>query len=398
MDYSDFFSADTHSFVPSPARELFKKVDLTRIYSLANGQPDPATFPLDEFSGAMDAAVRKYGAKAFLYGGTQGVPELREAVAQRCSMPVGRVQITTSSQQGIDVCSRVFLDPGDVVITSNPTYLGAIQSFKSYRAEIVGVSHEADLVEFEKAYDSAVSEVLARGKKVKFLYMISDFQNPSGESLTEAERRVLISLAEKYNFLIVEDAPYRELRYDGEEVPAMYSMAPDRVLYLGSFSKIMCPGLRLGWIIANPDLLHQIYVCKQSLDLCPPVFNQYVVAEHLSSGHLDARLKETVAVYRRKRDLVLAALEKYMPEGISWTRPSGGMFIFMTLPDGFDTTAFSDTALSKGVAYIPGKMFFTDSRGANTMRLNFSFMEESKLEKGVEILAGAIRDEMVKLL
>lgn len=393
--YGKFFSKDTTSFMRSPVREIFKRVDLGSIYSFAGGYPSADTFPLEDIRRATDIVIQKYGAKAFQYGATQGVPEFRQVLSERYGVPLERIQVTTSSQQGIDVCTRVLVDPGDVILTSNPSYLGALQSFCSYRAEVVGVSHEPTLDAFRKAYVEAIEAVRAAGKKLKFLYMIPDFQNPSGETLSLEERLVLVELAEKYDFLIVEDSPYRELRYEGSDVPTIYSLSPDRVLHLGSFSKILAPGFRIGWILGAPELLDMIYVCKQSLDLCPPIFDQYLAAELMGSGLLDANLVKSIALYKSKRDLLLSLLEEYMPEGVSWTHPEGGLFLFLTLPEGFDTIAFYDKALDAGVAYVAGSFFHVDrSMARNTMRMNFSFMTHQKITEGVKLLAGLIKSEL----
>lgn len=390
----NLFSKDTESFFRSPVRDIFKKVDLNSIYSFAGGYPSAETFPLEEIRQTMSEVIDKYGGKAFQYGATQGVPELREAVAARYSVPMDRVQITSSSQQGIDVCTRVLVDPGDVVLTSNPSYLGAIQSFCSYRADIRGVAHVADLAGFRKAYEDVIAAVKSEGKKIKFLYMIPDFQNPSGETLTLEERRMLVTLAQENDFLIVEDSPYRELRYEGEHVPTMYSLDPDRVIHLGSFSKIFAPGFRLGWAIAHPDILDKIYVCKQSLDLCPPIFDQYVAAEFLSNGRLDANLLKSIELYKGKRDLMLSLLEEHMPIEVRWTRPEGGLFLFLTLPEGFDSVAFYEKALAAGVAYVAGEFFHPDRSGKNTMRLNFSFMSHERISEGIRLMAELLHSEI----
>ena len=372
MKYDKFFSDDVPSFMRSPVREIFKKVDLASIYSFAGGYPDAATFPVDDIRRISAEVLEKYGAKALQYGATQGVPELRAVIAKRYGVPVENVQITTSSQQGIDVCTRVLVNPGDVVLTSAPTYLGAVQSFKSYRADI----RTLDTFDFSKP--------------VKFCYVIPDFQNPSGETMTLEERKQLVALAREHDFLIVEDSPYRELRYSGEPVPTIYSLAPERTLFLGSFSKVFAPGFRLGWILGPVELLDQIYVCKQALDLCPPVFDQYIAAEFMGSGALDANLRKSIELYRAKRDKMLALLEKYMPEGVTWTHPEGGLFLFLTLPEGFDTVALYDRALAAGVAYVAGSFFYPDGSHRNTMRINFSFLDASRMEAGVKLLAEVI--------
>ena len=376
-DYSAFFSGDVPSFLRSPVRDIFAKVDLSAICSFAGGYPAAVTFPTEAIKRLSCGVLDKYGPKALQYGATQGVPELRQAIADRYGVPVSRVQITTSSQQGIDVCSRVMLDPGDIVLAKNPVYLGALQSFRSYRAEVRPIA--------TSSIPAAASSLRA-----KFIYVIPDFNNPSGETMTLSEREELVSFARENDLLIVEDSPSRELRYSGEAVPTLYSMAPERTLHLGSFSKILAPGFRLGWIIGPEALLEKIYICKQALDLCPPVFDQYIAAEYISSGELDRNLVKTIAEYRRRRDRMLGLLERYMPEGTSWTRPEGGLFLFLTLPEGIDTVALYDKALSAGVAYVAGSFFYTDGSHRNTMRLNFSFIDEEKMEPGIRLLADLI--------
>lgn len=387
MDYQKLFSADTHSFFRSPVREIFKRVDLNAIYSFAGGYPSSDTFPLEVFSEVMQKVIKKYGAKAFQYGATQGVTELREALSRRYGVELPKVQITSSSQQGIDVSTRVLVDPGDVVLSSNPSYLGALQSFRSYRADIVGVASTPVAAEYRRRWEEAIADCLDKGKKIKFLYIIPDFQNPSGETLPLSHREILAELARRHGFLIIEDSPYRELRYEGASVPTIYSLAPDVTLHLGSFSKVMAPGFRLGWMFGPEEVLDMVYVCKQSLDLCPPVFDQYVAAEFLESGLLDANLAKSINLYRSKRDLLLGLLAQHMPKGVSWTHPEGGLFLFLTLPEGFDAVKFYDTALDAGVAYVAGEFFHTDGSGKNTMRMNFSFMTPEKITAGVKLLA-----------
>lgn len=383
MDYTKFFSDDVPSFMRSPVREIFRKVDLSAIYSFAGGYPDAATFPLEDIDRLSSEVIAKYGAKAFQYGATQGVPELRDVISKRYGVPVERIQVTTSSQQGIDVCARVFLNPGDVVLTTNPAYLGALQSFKAYRAEV------RELPDF--------SGKAAPGGKAKFIYIVPDFCNPSGITMSLEERQALVDYARHEDLLIVEDSPYRELRYSGSDIPTIYSMAPERTLHLGSFSKIFAPGFRLGWIIAEPALLEQIYICKQALDLCPPIFDQYLAAEFMGSGALDRNLARSIALYRDKRDYMLSLLQKYMPDGVSWTHPDGGLFLWVTLPEDIDTVAMYDSALAAGVAYVAGSFFYIDGSHRNTMRLNFSYLARERMEAGVKLLASEIRKETDKI-
>ena len=381
IDYDRLFSKDTENFMRSPVRDIFRKVDLSAICSFAGGYPDAATFPLDDIRELCALVLDRYGAKAVQYGATQGVTELRQAISERYGVPVGNIQITTSSQQGIDVCTRILTDPGDVILTTSPTYLGALQSFKSYRAEIV------PLQGFGEDGCGVAPEVLGRAK---FCYVIPDFQNPGGTTMSLAERRQLVALSEKFGFVIVEDAPYRELRYSGEAVPTIWSLAPERTLHLGTFSKIFAPGFRLGWIFGPEELLDKIYVCKQSLDLCPPILDQYIAAEFMRSGRLDLNLKKSLELYRGKRDLMLSLLREYMPEGVRWTHPEGGLFLFLTLPERLDTVAMYDRALAAGVAYVAGSFFYPDGSHRNTMRLNFSFLDSSRMEEGIKLLADVI--------
>ena len=385
MRYDKLFSADVPAFMRSPVREIFRKVDLSAICSFAGGYPAAVTFPVDEIRDLPARVLEKYGTKALQYGATQGVPELREAIASRYGVPVSRVQVTTSSQQGIDVCTRIFIDPGDIILTTEPTYLGALQSFKAYRADVRPISS------VRKAPRIGTVDAPEPKPRYKFIYVIPDFNNPSGETMTLRQREEIVALARELDVIIVEDSPYRELRYSGEEVPSIYSLAPERTLHLGSFSKIFAPGFRLGWIIGPEEVLEQIYICKQALDLCPPVLDQYMAAEFLSSGALDANLVKTKAEYRRRRDLMVSLLEKYMPSGVTWTYPEGGLFLFLTLPEGIDTIALYDEALTRGVAYVAGSFFYLDGSHRNTMRLNFSFVAEEKMEPGVKLLGEIIK-------
>ncbi len=385
MNYDRLFSEDVFSFMSSPVREIFKRVNLSEIYSFAGGYPNASTFPLEEIKRLGAEVIDKYGALCLQYGATQGVTQLREALSRRYKVDMNNIQITTSSQQGIDVCARILVNPGDVVLCTNPTYLGAIQSFKSYRAEILS------LLSFDEEACGLCAEQLSRAK---FCYVIPDFQNPSGETMSLEERKSLVRLSEKYGFVIVEDSPYRELRYSGEEVPTIYSLAPERTLHLGSFSKIFAPGFRLGWIFGPEELLGQIYICKQALDLCPPILDQYIAAEYIGSGELDRTLPKSIAYYRDKRDYMLELLGKYMPEGVSWTRPEGGLFLFLTLPEVLDTVAMYEEALASEVAYVAGCFFYTDGSHRNTMRLNFSFLDKSRMEEGIRRLATVIKNRI----
>ena len=376
MDYSRFFSDDVPSFLASPVREIFRKVDLSAICSFAGGYPAADTFPVAQLPALTANVLEKYGTKALQYGATQGVPELRSALAKRYGVPVSQVQITTSSQQGIDVCTRILVNPGDIVLADNPVYLGALQSFLAYRAKVMSVAEYLALDDAEKP---------------KFLYVIPDFNNPTGVTLSLEERMELVRVARELDILIVEDSPYREVRYEGEPLPTIQSLAPERTIFLGSFSKIFAPGFRLGWMIGPEAVLEKVYLCKQCLDLCPPTPDQYITLEFLTSGALDENLRHTVDLYRRRRDRMVALLEQYMPEGVSWTYPSGGLFLWLTLPESIDSVALYDEALARGVAYVAGSFFYTDGSHRNTMRLNYTFIDEAKMEPGIRLLGELLR-------
>ncbi|MBR4826749.1 MAG: PLP-dependent aminotransferase family protein [Bacteroidales bacterium] len=429
MDYKKFFSDDVPSFMKSPIRDIFRVVDLSSIYSFAGGYPDASTFPIEDIKRLSASVLDKYGTKPLQYSATQGIIELREALSKRYGVPVDNILVTTSSQQGIDVCTRVLCNPGDNILAFAPVYLGALQSFKSYRANVVTlpcvealgaaaepedtlrrtcrprpgrggtasavgskeVGNFCDPAKISDSFDSVGGYLPAGAAAPKFCYVIPDFQNPSGETMTLHEREELVRMAREMDFIIVEDSPYRELRYSGEPVPTIYSLAPERTLHLGSFSKIFAPGFRLGWIFGPEEILEQIYICKQSLDLCPPVYPQYMAAEFMSSGALDVNLRKSIELYRTKRDYMFSLLEKYMPEGVSWTRPDGGLFLFLTLPEHIDTVALYDRALAAGVAYVAGSFFYPDGSHRNTMRVNFSYLDKARMEPGIKLLSDLIR-------
>lgn len=388
MNYSKLFSADTKGFLSSPVRDIFNKVDLSSIYSLAGGYPESSTFPLRSIPSMCEKVIERYGAKTLQYGPTRGVMELREVISTRYGVAVENIHITTSSQQGIDMCNRIMLDPGDIVLTFNPCFLGALQSFSSYRAKVLALSGLENYSESDKTIICGLKEEDLQ--KAKLCYVIPDFQNPSGVTMSLELRQKLCKLAKRFGFIIVEDSPYRDLRYSGQSIETIYELAPEQTLHLCSFSKIFAPGFRLGWMFGPEEILEQIYRCKQSLDLCPPVLDQYLAAEWMESGALDIAIAKSIELYKSKRDLLISLLEQYMPDGVSWTHPDGGLFLFLTLPSHIDTVKLYDSALNAGVAYVAGSFFYTDGSHANTMRLCFSYLEAEKMEAGVKILSDVI--------
>jgi 2-aminoadipate transaminase len=390
MFYDKLYSENALNMRKSPIRELLRTADMNKLISFAGGYPNPATFPIEYLKEIMRDVMDNEGTSVLQYAASEGNIKLRKILAERyiregLDITYENIIITTSSQQAIDLTTKVLINPGDIVLCGLPSYLGALQSFWSYQADIVGVRDFSDM-------EKVIEDVIAKGKKPKFIYTVPDFQNPSGETLSLKQRRGLIFLARKYDLLIIEDSPYREIRYEGDHIPMLYSMDNEHVLLFGTFSKTFAPGFRIGYIIGPLEVVRKIAVAKQSSDLCSPVFDQAVVAEYMARGLFDSNLKKTTQLYKEKRDFILECFEKYMPEYISWTKPDGGIFLFVTLPERCDASELFDITLKQNVAFVAGGLFHCDGSGKNTMRINFSFVSKEKTEEGVQILSKAIRD------
>lgn len=388
MDINQFLSANAKNMKPSPIRELLSMVNKPGMISFAGGFPNPLSFPIPEIKEIMNEVLDEQGAQALQYGGTDGNRQLREEIAKRYTIQgmdidADNIIITTASQQAIDLTARVFLDAGDTVVVGLPSYLGALQAFNSVRANIVGAEKDEEL-------EAIVRAMCMSGKKPKFIYAIPDFQNPSGLTMNLEQRKYLVHIARKYDLLIVEDSPYREIRFEGEHQPLIATMAPERTIVLGTFSKTFVPGFRLGWVIAPKEIVYRYNLAKQSADLCSPIFDQCVAAKYLQKGYFEKNLVKTIEMYRHKRDFMLECLAKYMPEKVEWTKPDGGLFLFMKLPEGYDTTELFKMAIEQKVAFVIGEAFHCDNSGKNTMRLNFSFMDDANIEEGIKRLAAAI--------
>ena len=315
MDITPLLSQNALSMRRSQIRDLLSVATRPEIISFAGGFPNPATFPMEDLKVIMQEVLDSEGYAALQYGSTDGVLSLRKEISklykreEGLDVPVENILITTASQQALDLISRIFINPGDVVVCGLPSYLGALQAFWSYQGNPYGLRHNRGL-------DEACNVLCATGKKPKFLYSIPDFQNPSGETMTLEERQYAVGVAQKYDLLIVEDTPYKNIRFSGESLPSMYSMDPERVIMLGTFSKTFVPGFRLGWIVAQPQILDRLIVAKQSADLCTPAFTQMVAAKYLASGKYEENLQKTCALYKRKKELMVKSFEEYMPEGV----------------------------------------------------------------------------------
>ncbi|MCK4353515.1 PLP-dependent aminotransferase family protein [candidate division WOR-3 bacterium] len=399
--FEDKFSIRTKTMKRSAIRELLKLVLNPEIISFAGGMPDPSLFPIKLLGDAVKSVLEREGKRAVQYGPTEGHQGLKEELIKRLEtrrnikINENEILITTASQQGLDLVSKIFIDPEDIVIVGLPTYLGGLGAFHSYRARFIGIPLDdngmrVDLVE-EKL------RVLRRGQhRVKFIYVIPDFQNPAGVTLSIERRKKIIALAEKYNILILEDTPYRELRYRGESIPSLFALAPrDRVVSLYTFSKVLFPGLRLGYILGDKEIINQLVIAKQSTDLCTPPFTQAILCEILKRDVIDEHIKKLVVRYRDKRECMLNSLDKYMPElpDLSWTKPDGGLFLWVTLPNYMNTEKLFSKALEKKVAYVAGSYFYYNDSGKNTLRLNFSYPTLKLIIKGIQRLGGLIKEE-----
>ncbi|HXF83284.1 MAG TPA: PLP-dependent aminotransferase family protein [bacterium] len=402
-EWSAFYSASARAMSRSLIRELLKLTRAKHLISFAGGLPDPATFPVAELQAITRLILEREPHLALQYGPTEGDPRLRAELVKWMAKDgiqatADQVLITVGSQQGLDLVGRVFLDPGDVVLVERPSYMAALQVFRSYRAEMIGVELDDDGLRPDRLEETL--EGLARaGRRAKLLYVVPDFQNPSGVTLSAPRREQVLALARAHHVLIVEDNPYRELRFEGAAPPPLAALDRDgRVIYLSTFSKTLCPGLRIAWMTARDELIRSFVTAKQGMDLCCPAFTQAIAAEFCAQGHLAARVAPIAQLYRRKRDVMLAALAREMPEGVSWTVPAGGLFVWLRLPDGMDAEQLLRPAIEEeGVAYVAGAGFHADGGGAATLRLNFSFPSEAELEEGVRRLARLVRRRLPTL-
>ena len=391
-----FLSDSGKSIKRSAIREILKLLQKPEMISFAGGLPAPETFPVAELREILEEVIEKHGAEALQYGTTEGDPMLREALAERHNRQglktgIENIIITTGSQQAIDLISKIFIDRGDYVLCGLPSYLGGINTFLSYGARMKGIPVDSEGMVPEELEKSIIG-LKSKGGKIKFLYVIPDFQNPSGTTIPESRRKQIIEMAERHDLLIVEDCPYREIRFEGEPQRLMYEMDNSgRVITLFTFSKIFAPGFRVGWILGNPVILDKIVMAKQTNDLCTSPFVQRVIAIYIKRGLLEGNILKTIDLYRNRRDQMIKCLGKYMPKGVSWTEPHGGLFLFVTLPAYLDAEEIFNRAIEKNVAFVAGTTFFCNNEGRNTFRINFSFCGNNIIEEGIKRLAGVIR-------
>ncbi len=399
------FAQRTQRVTSSAIRELLKLTEQPDVISFAGGLPAPELFPVAEFGAAVDRVLDEHGPAALQYSTTEGHLPLRELLVRHMSrygiaVGVDNVLVTSGSQQALDLIGKLLLNPGDRVLTEAPTFLGAIQAFTAYQAEFVTVPIDAEGLVVEE-----LEEALRSGPK--FLYVLPNFQNPGGVTLSLERRQRLVELASRYGTPIVEDDPYGQLRFEGHHLPPLVKVDAEfhgcangerafrgGVLYLGTLSKTLAPGLRLGWVVAPEEVVRKLVQLKQGTDLHTSTFTQMVAYEVARGGFLDRHVRVIRKVYGERRDAMLEALDRHFPPGVSWTHPRGGLFLWVTLPPGLDSTDLLRDALAEKVAFVPGASFFPAGGGASTFRLNFSFSASERIEEGIARLGAVVRKRL----
>lgn len=396
-DYAEFYSASARVMTRSLIRELLKLTRRRNIISFAGGLPDPSSFPVEELKAISSHVLDTQPHLALQYGPTEGDLRLRQELVKWMAKDGIRatpdqVLITTGSQQGLDLAARVLLDPGDVVLVELPSYMAALHVFRGYRAEMVGIPQDDDGMRTDKL-ESTLGSLHAAGRRVKLIYVVPDFQNPSGVTLSETRRVRLLELAREHRVLVLEDTPYRELRYEGTAPSPLAALDRDgRVIYISTFSKTLSPGMRIAWMAAAEPLIQQFVTAKQAVDLCCPSLTQAIAAEFCARGHIYERIAGLVTLYRHKRDVMLAALRREMPDGVTWTHPAGGLFLWIRLPEGMDTEQLLPIAVEEeAVAYVVGSGFHADGGGRNALRVNFSYPSEEQINEGIQRLARLVK-------
>lgn len=396
--HADRYAARTGGMTASEIRALFAVVSRPEVVSLAGGMPNLDALPLDSLAEQLSELISSDGLTALQYGSAQGLPRLREQICEVMGLEAisahpDDVVVTVGSQMGLDMVTRLFCDPGDVVLAEGPSYVGALGSFAAYQAEVVHVPMDDDGL-IPEALRENLQALRNQGKRVKFLYTIPNFHNPAGVTLAAERRPEILQICREFDVLIVEDNPYGLLALDGHTYPSLYSGDPDNVVYLGSFSKTFAAGLRVGWVLAPHAVREKLVLAAESATLCPPTLTQHVVSKYLDSNDWHGQIKTFRESYRERRDAMVSALRHYMPPGCSWTHPEGGFYVWLTVPEGVDTKAMLPRAVTARVAYASGTGFYADGSGGRQMRLSYCYPTPERLQEGVRRLAGVIESEM----
>lgn len=399
INTEEFYSILASKMKASAIREILKLVQNPKVISLAGGMPDPITFPVEDLKIITQKVLNKNSSRALQYSSTEGLPELRKCILDHLAKDgnhgkLENIIISSGSQQGLDLLGKVFLNPGDIAIVELPSYLAALNAFHSYGGELVGIPMDNEGMQMDILEEKLI-QLKHKEKKVKFIYTISNFQNPAGVTMSLARRKKLIEIAHKFNLFIVEDNPYEKLRFEGKSIPSIYSLEKNgSVISLGTFSKILCPGLRLAWILGNKDIIGKITILKQATDLCTSILSQLIAYEYCQLGKIEENIKSNIQIYKKKRDAMLNALEKYFPKEATWTEPHGGFFVVATLPNCIDTGEMFKVAIEEEVAYVPGSPFFADGKGQNTMRLSFCYPSVEDIDEGIKRIGQVIKKKI----
>jgi 2-aminoadipate transaminase len=396
--YVERYAARTAGMTASEIRALFAVASRPEVVSLAGGMPNISGLPLDVVGGAISDLIAHHGPVAMQYGSGQGVPELREQITDVMRLEgieahPDDVVVTVGSQQAVDLVTRVFCDPGDVVICEAPSYVGALGVFKAYQCEVVHAEMDADGL-VPEALRQAIAAVRAAGKTIKFLYTIPNFHNPAGVTLAAGRRAEILEICRSEEVLILEDNPYGLLGFDGEPMRALRADEAEGVIYLGSFSKTFAPGFRVGWALAPHMVREKLVLAQESATLCPPQFSQMAVSAYLANHDWQGQIKQFREMYRERRDAMVEALQDMMPAACRWNVPDGGFYVWLTLPPGIDAKAMLPRAVTARVAYVPGTAFFADGFGSGAMRLSFCYPTPERIREGVRRLAGVLEAEM----
>lgn len=400
-DITRLYSDRAGKMRKSVIRELLRVTQDPEIVSFAGGLPSPSSFPVEDLQGIIQDVLKHQGSTALQYGTTQGLKELRESISERChkdgiDCTDEDVMITSGSQQALDTVGKVFLNPGDTALVGLPSYLGGINAFRSYEGNLTGIPLDGEGMRVDVLEDT-IKKLLKKDITPKFIYVIPTFQNPAGVVMSESRRKQLVDIANQYDLVIIEDDPYGKLRYDISHIKPIKAFDDEgRVIYMSTFSKILSPGFRLAWTVASPELTRKMIICKQALDLCTNTFTQFIADEFIRRGSLDLHIMKICEMYQPKRDAMMKAMKECFPEGYTCYKPQGGMFAWVTLPEGIDTETMFLDAIKEKVAYVHGKAFHVDGGGGRSMRLNFSYSTHEQIEAGMKRLGNVIRQKLEK--
>ena len=396
--YVDRYAARTAGMTASEIRALFAVASRPEVVSLAGGMPNISGLPMDVVGEALAELLTTQGQVALQYGSGQGDPRLREQICDVMRLEgieahPDDVVVTVGSQQAVDLVTRIFCDPGDVVICEAPSYVGALGVFKAYQVDVVHAEMDADGL-VPEALRQAITATKAAGKRIKFLYTIPNFHNPAGVTLSAARRTEILDICRREDILVLEDNPYGLLGFDGEPMRAMRADEAEGVIYLGSFSKTFAPGFRVGWALAPHAVREKLVLAQESATLCPPSFSQLAISTYLSKHDWQGQIKAFQEMYRERRDAMVASLTDLMPAACSWNVPAGGFYVWLQLPPGIDAKAMLPRAVTARVAYVPGTGFYADGFGSRFMRLSFCYPTPERIREGVHRLAGVLNAEM----